>query len=87
MTGTQGAAERPSSSHERRAFVVAGAYVQGLSGKMSRPSKVLKVEREQLRFWIRKEEVKKRYLEEDREIAEPDGENAVHLRGMESREQ
>lgn len=53
ITGTQMAAEIPSSSPELRALVVIGSYVQTATGAR-RPSKYLNREQENLRFWLRK---------------------------------
>lgn len=77
ITGTDLAAEIPSSSPELRAFVVVGAYVWAPSGHAKRPSKFLNAEQDGLRFWVRKYEVKKSDIE--RWITHADLLNSVYL--------
>ena len=85
ITGTDLAAEIPSSSPELRAFVVIGAYARTPSGHAKRPSKFLNAEQNDLRFWIRRYEVKKSDIE--KWITTADLLNSVYLNEILSIEQ
>jgi hypothetical protein len=85
FTGVELAAELPSTSPERRAFVVVGAYIQTSRGATS-PSTVLNVDKPDLRFWLRKYEVNKSYLENDWDIVDHDLVDSIYLNNIQTLE-
>jgi hypothetical protein len=81
LTGTLLAAELVASCPQRRAFVVVGAYVQTPEGS-ARVSKFLNADHSNVRFWLRKYEVKREDVE--RYLADQDLLESVHLTTIES---
>jgi hypothetical protein len=83
LTGTHLAAEVPSTSPDLRAFVVVGAYVQDQT-KSSKPARILNVDQDNLRFWLRKYEVNRQDLAIDKDITEKDLLRPVYLRDIQT---
>lgn len=83
IIGTELAAELPSSSPEKRAFVVVGGYIQTSSGATS-PPKVLNVEQPNLRFWVRKYEVDRSALENHLDITDHDLIDSIYLNNIQT---
>ena len=86
FVGTQLAVELPCISPERRAFVVIGAYIQTSRGA-KKPPKVLNADRSDVRFWLRKYEVKKSDLENHLDITDHDLIDSIYLDDIQSIEQ
>ena len=86
FTGTNLAIELPASASDRRAFLVIGAYTQTSRGAV-RPSTVLNVDQSDLRFWIRKYEIERSYLETDLDITDHDFIDSVYLNNIQSLEE
>jgi len=63
ITGNELAAELPASSPERRAFVVVGAYRDVGRPGGARVSKYLNADQSDVRFWLRKHEIDKVFIE------------------------
>ncbi|MBA2392724.1 MAG: hypothetical protein H0V70_08255 [Ktedonobacteraceae bacterium] len=84
--GTDLAAEIRSFSPELRTFVVIGAYIQTSSGATN-PSKSLNVEQRNLRFWIRKYDVLKEYVESDKYLTDKDLVNSIYVKDIYTIEQ
>lgn len=85
FTGVELAAELLPTSPERRAFVVVGAYIQTLRGATS-PSTTLNVDKPDLRFWLRKYEVNRSYLENDWDITDHDLVDSIYLNNIQTLE-
>ncbi|HEU5377397.1 MAG TPA: hypothetical protein VFV38_18400 [Ktedonobacteraceae bacterium] len=86
FTGTHLAVEVPALSSDLRAFVVVGAYVQNQT-KLSKPARSLHVSQENLRFWLRRYEVKRHDLEIDKDITETDLLHNIHVRDIQTIEE
>lgn len=81
--GTVLAAELPSSSPEKRAFVVIGAYEQ-TSRRAKKPPKALNADRSDMRFWIRKYEISRVYMEKNLDITDNDLSDSIYLKDIQS---
>jgi hypothetical protein len=74
IIGTSLAAEIPASTLELKAYIVIGSY-DIKNGRASASSRILNRDQDDLRFWLHKYEIDKKYLGSTDEIAE---EQLVH---------
>src|SRR5258706_13779896 len=83
ITGNDLAAEIQASSPELRAFVVIGADLQTQSGP-TKPLKYLNAEQDNLRFWMRKYEINKYYIEIGKYVINEDLLNDIYLNNIQT---
>ena len=81
ITGTCLAAEIPSSCSELKAFVIIGSYTKTDHGT-AKPSKLLNVDDENLRFWIHKYEVRSSDIDKGIAIDNEQFINSVHVKDI-----
>lgn len=86
LVGTKLAAELSPFLPDRMAFVVVGSYVQTLRGA-ARPPKTLNVDQPNLRFWIRKYEIDRSYLESDLDITDYNLVDSMYLNDIQTVEE
>jgi hypothetical protein len=80
LVGTRLAMEIPSTSESRRAFIVVGAYRKG-SGNLS---KFLNNDKGDIRFYFRKYEIEKIYIERDWDVSDDELVNSIHVKNIEN---
>lgn len=81
-TGNSLAAEMPATSEKRRAFVVIGAYREDGSAGGSRVSKFLNAPQDDVRFWFRKYEIPREYIENGWDVSDDDLYEAMWRNGI-----
>jgi len=83
ISGNVLATEILSTSNDRRAFVDLGAYHIDTDGRTTGVSKSIQID-DNTRFFLRKYEIEKKYIENDWCVSEEELINFVHIKNIKS---